>query len=126
MANDNSTTTKFKVDISELKAGITEANRQIKLANAQFKSASAAMDDWSKSTEGLEAKINQTSTVLKAQKTILNSYKQQLQLIVAEYGENSAQADNMRIKIENQKAAVIKTEKIPFFLIKLLLSIYFS
>ncbi len=111
MAKDNSTTTKFKVDISELKAGITEANRQIKLANAQFKSASAAMDDWSTSAEGLEAKINQTSTVLKAQKTILNSYKQQLELIVKEYGENSAQADNMRIKIENQKAAVIKTEK---------------
>lgn len=111
LASNNETTTKFKVDISELKAGITEANRQIKLANAQFKSASAAMDDWSKSAEGLEAKINQTSTVLKAQKTILNSYKQQLELIVKEYGENSAQADNMRIKIENQKAAVIKTEK---------------
>lgn len=111
MASNNETTTKFKVDISELKAGITEANRQIKLANAQFKSASAAMDDWSKSAEGLEAKINQTSTVLKAQKTVLNSYKQQLELIVAEYGENSAQADNMRIKIENQKAAVIKTQK---------------
>ena len=42
-------TTKYKIDISELKKGITEANNQIKLANSEFKKASAGMDDWSKS-----------------------------------------------------------------------------
>jgi len=111
MANDNTTTTKFKVDISELKAGITEANRQIKLANAQFKAASAGMDDWSKSTDGLQAKIKQTDTVLNSQKAVLTAYEKQLELIVGQYGENSAEADNMRIKIANQQAAVAKTEK---------------
>lgn len=111
MANNNETTTKFKVDISELKAGITEANRQIKLANAQFKAASAGMDDWSKSTDGLTAKIKQTDTVLNNQKAVLNAYEKQLDLIVAQYGENSAEADNMRIKIANQQATVAKTEK---------------
>lgn len=107
----NETTTKFKVDISELKKGIQEANRQIRLANAEFKSASASMDSWGKSTDGLTAKINQTDKVLKAQKAILNDYKKQLALIVAEYGENSKEADEMRIKIENQRATVIKTQK---------------
>jgi TP901 family phage tail tape measure protein len=111
MPGKNETTTKFNVDISELKKGITEANRQIKLANAQFKAASAGMDDWSKSTDGLNAKIKQTDTVLQNQKTVLSSYEKQLELIVAEYGENSSQADNMRIKVENQRAAVITTEK---------------
>lgn len=111
MANNNETTTKFKVDISELKAGITEANRQIKLANAQFKAASAGMDDWSKSADGLGAKIKQTDTVLNNQKAVLTAYEKQLDLIVAQYGENSAEADNMRIKIANQQAAVAKTEK---------------
>ena len=43
----NETTTKFKVDISELKKGIQEANRQIRLANSEFKAATAGMDDWS-------------------------------------------------------------------------------
>lgn len=111
MPGDNSTTTKFKVDISDLKKGIQDANRQIKLANAEFKAASAGMDDWGKSADGVRAKITQTEKVLKAQKTILSQYEKQLALVVAEYGESSKEADELRIKIENQRAAVIKTEK---------------
>lgn len=111
MPGDNSTTTKFKIDISDLKKGIQDANRQIKLANAEFKAASAGMDDWGKSADGVRAKITQTEKVLKAQKTILSQYEKQLALVVAEYGESSKEADELRIKIENQRAAVIKTEK---------------
>lgn len=107
----NETTTKFKVDISELKKGIQDANRQIKLANAEFKAASAGMDDWSKSADGVSAKIAQTDKVLTAQRTILADYQKQLALIEKEYGKNSKEADEMRIKVENQRAAVIKSEK---------------
>ena len=51
MAKGEDITTRFKVDISDLKKGITEANNQIKMANSQFSKASAGMDDWSKSSE---------------------------------------------------------------------------
>lgn len=111
MATGNETTTKFKVDISELKNGIQDANRQIRLANAEFKAASAGMDSWSKSADGLTAKLAQTEKVLAAQKTILSDYEKQLALIEKEYGKNSKEADEMRIKVENQRATVIKTEK---------------
>ena len=107
----DNTTAKFSVDISDLKKGIQEANRQIKLANAEFKAASASMDKWSNSTDGLTAKINQTEKVLAAQKKILNSYEQELKAVIDRYGENSKEADNMKIKYENQRAAVIKSEK---------------
>lgn len=107
----DNTTAKFSVDISDLKKGIQEANRQIKLANAEFKAASASMDKWSTSTDGLTAKINQTEKVLQAQKKILNSYAEELKVVIAKYGENSKEADNMKIKYENQRAAVIKSQK---------------
>lgn len=107
----DNTTAKFSVDISDLKKGIQEANRQIKLANAEFKAASASMDKWSNSTDGLTAKINQTEKVLAAQKKILSSYEQELKAVIEKYGENSKEADNMKIKYENQRAAVIKSEK---------------
>ena len=107
----NETTTKFKVDISDLKKNIQEANRQIRLANAEFKAASAGLDNWAKSADGVSAKITQTQKVLASQKTILADYEKQLELIVREYGANSKEADEMRIKIENQKAAVAKSEK---------------
>lgn len=108
---DNNTTAKFSVDISDLKKGIQEANRQIRLANAEFKAASASMDKWSTSTSGLAAKIEQTDKVLANQKKILNSYKQEMEQVIAKYGENSKEADNAKIKYENQRAAVIKTQK---------------
>ena len=109
MPKSNETTTKFKVDISELKRGIQDANRQIRLANAEFKAASSGMDNWGKSADGISAKLTQLDKVLSSQKSILDAYKKQLALIVEEEGENSKGADEMRIKIANQQAAVNKT-----------------
>lgn len=109
MAGQNTTTTKFKVDISDLKKNISEANRQIKLANAEFKAAASSMDYAADSADGISKKLEQLDKVYNAQNTILDSYKKQLEAIVKEQGENSEAADNMRIKIANQQAAVNKT-----------------
>lgn len=106
----NETTAKLNVDISDLKKGIQEANRQIRLANAEFKAASTSMADWEKTTNGVSQKISQLDKVLASQNKILDSYKQQLEVIVKEQGENSKGADEMRIKIANQQAAVNKTQ----------------
>ena len=78
MAKGEDITTKFKVDISDLKKGITEANKNIKLATAEFKAASAGMDDWTKSSQGLNAKLKQLGTVLVEENKKLTSYKSQL------------------------------------------------
>lgn len=105
----NITTIKLNADVSGLKKGIQDANRQIKLANAEFKAASSAMDNWSKSSEGINAKLKTLDTVLGNQKTILSAYERQLEEVVKEQGENSKGADELRIKIENQKTAINKT-----------------
>lgn len=110
MAN-NETTTKFKVDISELKKAMQDAKRSISVANSEFKAVSSTMDDWSKTTEGVSAKLNQLDSNLKSQKTILSSLEAQYEAVVAEQGEGSAAADRLRISINNQKAVVNKTER---------------
>ena len=84
MSGKNETTTKFKVDISDLKKNISEANRQIKLARAEFNAAASGMDNWQKSTDGISAKITQLQSTLKSQNTILDSYQKQLEATVAE------------------------------------------
>lgn len=101
-------TTKFKVDISELKAGITEANRQIRLANSEFKAAASGMDDWSKSADGISAKLKQLESILKSETTKLDLLKEQYKLVAAEQGENSKAAQELMIKINNQQASVNK------------------
>ena len=111
MAKPTEHTTKFKVDISELKAGISQANREIKLLNAEFKAAASGMDDWDKSVGGIEAKLKQLNGTLNTQKRVLANYEQQLDLVEKEQGSNSKAADDLRVKILNQKAAINKTEK---------------
>lgn len=104
-------TTKFKVDISELKANIQEANRQIRLANAEFKAASSGMDNWADSADGVSAKIKSLEKVLDSENKKLDSLEAQLKLTAERFGENSKEADEMRIKVANQQAVVNKTAK---------------
>lgn len=93
-------TTKFKVDISELKKGITEANKNIKLANAEFKAASAGMDDWTKSSDGLNAKLKQLNSVLIEENKKLDNYKSQLQAVEKAEQENGKKADELKAKLQ--------------------------
>lgn len=107
----NNITTSFKVDISNLKSGITEANRQIRLANAEFKAVSSSMDFVATSADGIKAKLEQLNKVLDNQEKILSAYEKQLELTVKEQGDGSKAADDLRIKIANQKAAINETQK---------------
>jgi TP901 family phage tail tape measure protein len=83
-------TTKYKVDISDLKKGISDANKSIKLANAEFKNATAGLDDWSKSADGLTAKIKQQNSIVDAEKKKLDLLKEQLDRL------NKAQKDGQQ------------------------------
>lgn len=93
-------TTKYKVDISELKKGITEANKNIKLSNAEFKAASAGMDDWTKSSNGLTAKLKQLNSVLVEENKKLDNYKAQLQAVEKAEQENGKKADELKAKLQ--------------------------
>lgn len=110
MANDNESTMTWKVDITDLKAAMQEAKRAVSQANAEFKTATAGMDKWSKSTEGLEAKLQQLNKLLPAQQRQLAVLEAQYDETVKTMGEGSQAAADLKIKIENQKATIVKTE----------------
>ena len=110
MANENESTMKWKVDITDLKSAMQEAKRAINQANAEFKTATAGMDKWSKSTEGLEAKLGQLNKLLPAQKRQLDVLEESYAQTVKTMGANSSAAADLKIKIEEQKAAIVKTE----------------
>ena len=106
MARKDEASYKYSIDISELKKGITDANRKIKEAQSEFKAASAAMEDWENTTDGLEAKLKSLDKVQEEERNKLVLVEKQLQLTNERYGESSAQATNMRIKLNNQQAAL--------------------
>ena len=109
--NNNETTTRFNVDISQLKASMQEARRQIQIANSEFRAASAGMDDWATSTDGLQAKLTQLKSNLASQKTILRNLSQQYAAVVQEQGEGSAAAQRLQVAINNQRATIRSTER---------------
>jgi TP901 family phage tail tape measure protein len=114
MPNDNeNVTTKFKVDISDLKKNITTANNTIKLLNAEMKNISAGMEKGAETADTLAAKMQKQSQIVDAEKSKLDALKSQLQRLVQaqesgagvvadltnkyrqaaeQYGENSAEA----------------------------------
>lgn len=110
MARDNESTMQWKLDIADLKKNMTDARNQIKLANAEFKNATAGMGRWSDSATGVAAKTKQLQSVLSSQRTILADLKRQYELVSQEMGETSPQAQRLKVQIENQEAAVKKTE----------------
>lgn len=99
------------LDVTDLKAGLSEANKQIQLANSEFKAASSGMEDWTKSTEGLTAKVKQLDTVLNAQKAKLAGLQAEYEKVAEEQGENSEAARKLKVQINNQQAVVNKTQK---------------
>lgn len=99
------------LDVSDLKSGLSEANKQIQLANSEFKAASSGMDDWTKSTEGITAKVKQLDSVLQMQKSKLAGLTAEYEKVAKEQGEGSEAARKLKVQINNQQAVVNKTQK---------------
>lgn len=100
MAKGDEITTKFSVDVSDLKKGISEANQQIKLANAEFKAATAGMDDWASSADGIRAKLSQLESTIDAQKKRLAAYTEELDRNERAYEQNGQRASELRAALQ--------------------------
>lgn len=93
-------TTRYRLDISDLKKNISEANRQIKLSNAQFKAAAAGMDDWRKSNDGLNAKLKQLGDILELEKSKTKNYQSQMDRLKTAYNENGNRVEQLKAKLQ--------------------------
>lgn len=102
----------FSIDITDLKAGLNQANRMIRESESEFKAAAAGMDDWSKSSEGVRARINHLNTATDLQRKKVDALqKEYARLIDDGLDPASKQAADLRIKINNETAALNKNEK---------------
>lgn len=72
-------TTKFKVDISDLKKGLKESTDKIKLLNAELKNADAEMKNSGNSIDGLNKKIEKQSEIVAEETKKLDALKAELE-----------------------------------------------
>lgn len=130
MAEEN-VTTKFKVDISDLKKGITQANGQLKTLRAELKNANAGMEKGEETVDSLTKKIKTQTEIVETEKKKLDLLKQELdkyrdaaakgQQVVDDltkkheeaakaFGEDSKEAQELAAQLAKAQAAQEKNE----------------
>lgn len=111
MSKSNDSTTVFKADITDFRKAMQEAARYVRLANSEFKEASAGLGKWANSADGLTAKTTQLTKVLAGQKRQLDILEEDYRRVVKEQGEGARGAEELAIRINDQKAAIKNTEQ---------------
>lgn len=102
----------FKIDVSQLSAGLRQANKLIRESESEFKKAAAGMDNWSKSEDGIKAKIQQLNTTTQVQREKVRALKEEYNRLIAEGMDPTSQkAVELRTKINQEEAALAKNEK---------------
>ena len=109
--NENDIGGKVGLDITEFKTNTAELNRQIKVIDTGFKAAAAGMEDWGKSEEGLENRIEALNKITDLQRQKVNNLTREYEKVAAEKGENSRAAQDLQIKINKETEALNKNEK---------------
>lgn len=102
----------FSIDVTDLKAGLTQANRLIRESESEFKAAAAGLDDWSKSEDGINARIKSLNEITDVQKKKVAALKQEYQNLVNNgMDPASREAIELRTRINREEAALASNEK---------------
>lgn len=101
----------FTADTVDLKTGIKDIKKELNQANKDFTQATAGMDNWSKSSDGLTAKLKQLDTKLSGQKKTVELYQAEIERVSQLEGDHSTQLEILKGKLQDAEIAVAKTEK---------------
>jgi TP901 family phage tail tape measure protein len=132
MPKEENVTTKFKVDISDLKKNITAANAAVRQYRAELKNADAGMEKGEKTVDSLTKKIEAQSKIVEQEQAKLDALKDELkryeetvqkgETIIADltekhkkaaeqYGETSDEAKKYAKELRNAQAAQERNTK---------------
>lgn len=111
MAKDNVIGIAMNLDVSDLKSGIKEVKKNLESAKQDFDLATAGMDKWSKSSDGLNAKLKLLKSQLEGQKKVVNGYKAEIERVSKLEGDHSKELEELKKKLNGAEIAVKKTEK---------------
>jgi len=101
---------KLGVDTTDFKTGIAAANRELRVLESGFKASVSSMDDWSKSSSGLENRIKSLTDKIDIQKLKVAALQEEHKRLVEVNGENSRAAQEAEIKLNNETATLGKME----------------
>ena len=106
----NSLSGKVTLDTTDYKTGVAELSRQIKIIESGFKAASAGMEDWSKTSVGVEARQKALTQVIDIQRQKIALLSAAYQDVVSKKGADSKAAQDLQVRINNETAALNKNQ----------------
>lgn len=111
MAGQETFGASFQIDVTNLKAGLAQANKLIRENESEFKAAASSLEDWTKSEDGLNAKIKQLNSTTEIQKKKIAALQNEYDRLISEgMDPASKEAVELRTKINQETTALNKNE----------------
>lgn len=104
MPKGDTITTRYKIDISDLKQNITTANQKLKENKSVLNLLNSEMQKNGKSSETMTKAVNTLRNSLEQQKSKLQSYRQQLETASRYETQATSNVNGLRAALENAKA----------------------
>lgn len=111
MATGDNLGAKFTLDITNLKAGLADANKQIRATESEFIAAAAGLDNWSKSSDGLTARVDSLNKQIEIQKSKMQALLTVRDETVAKMREQGASEDEIAAAADKVNAQLQKEQK---------------
>lgn len=110
MADENVIGLAMQLDVSNIKEGVKEVNKIIKSSKDEFNNATAGMDMWSKSSEGLNAKLGQLGKQLSAQQKLAAGYEAEIERVKNQEGDHTEELAKLNEKLQKAQNEIKKTQ----------------
>lgn len=108
--NENVIGLAMQLDVSNIKEGVKEVNKIIKSSKDEFNNATAGMDMWSKSSEGLNAKLGQLGKQLSAQQKLAAGYEAEIERVKNQEGDHTEELARLNEKLQKAQNEIKKTQ----------------
>jgi len=99
---------KVSLDVTDWKTGIAELNRATRVIESGFRAAAAGMDDWAKSADGLEKRIESLTKEMELQEKKVGLLRKEYERIAEEKGKDSRAAQELLIKLNKENEVLGK------------------
>ena len=111
MADRNAIGMAMELDVTDITSGLSQVSKAITQSNTDFKKATAGMENWSKTSEGLTAKLDQLTTNLELQKKGASGLEAEIKRLQESEGDHSAEIERAKKKLDTYQINIANTEK---------------
>ena len=111
MADRNVIGMAMELDVTDITSGLSQVSKAITQSNTDFKKATAGMENWSKTSEGLTAKLDQLTTNLELQKRGASGLEAEIKRLQESEGDHTAEIERAKKKLDTYQINIANTEK---------------